>query len=91
MEDKVAVVTDSIACLTNELVQKYRIEIVPIRLLVQGKVYRDALDITPSEAYELFLQDPESFTTSPDTLTPWQRWSYQVRRRTRRHIRQHER
>lgn len=39
--------------------------IVPIRLLVQGKVYRDLVDITPSEAYELFLQDPESFNTSP--------------------------
>lgn len=65
MDNKVAVVTDSIACLTNEQVEQYRIEIVPIRLLVQGKVYRDSLDITPSEAYELFLQDPASFTTSP--------------------------
>jgi len=65
MADNVAVVTDSIACLTNELVEQYRIEIVPIRLLVQGKLYRDSLDITPSKAYELFLQDPESFTTSP--------------------------
>ncbi len=62
---KVAIVTDSIACLTNELVQEYSIGIVPIMLLVQGKIYRDMLDITPSEAYELFLQDPESFNTSP--------------------------
>ncbi len=62
---KVAIVTDSISCLTPELVQKYNIGIVPIRLLVQGKVYRDMVDITPSEAYEMFLQDPESFKTSP--------------------------
>ncbi|MFC1985821.1 DegV family protein [Chloroflexota bacterium] len=61
----VAIVTDSIACLTRELVEQYRIGIVPIRLLVQGKVYRDLVDITPSEAYKLFLQDPESFATSP--------------------------
>ncbi len=65
MANKVAVVTDSIACLTNELVEEYRIGIVPIRLLVQGKVYRDSVDITPSEAYELFLQEPDSFNTSP--------------------------
>jgi DegV family protein with EDD domain len=65
VEPKVAIVTDSIACLTNELVQEYNIGIVPIMLLVQGKIYRDMLDITPSEAYELFLQDPESFNTSP--------------------------
>ena len=62
---RVAVVTDSIACLTKELVERYQIGIVPIRLLVKGKVYRDSVDITPSEAYEFFLQDPDSFNTSP--------------------------
>ncbi|MFC1940605.1 DegV family protein [Chloroflexota bacterium] len=61
----VAIVTDSIACLTKELIEQYKIGIVPIRLLVQGKVYRDMVDMTPSEAYALFLQDPESFDTSP--------------------------
>lgn len=62
---KVAIVTDSIACLTTELVQRYQIGIVPIMLLVQGKVYRDLVDMTPSQAYQLFLQDPDSFNTSP--------------------------
>ncbi len=63
----VAVVTDSIACLNEELLKQYKIRIVPIMLLVQGKVYRDMIDMTPSQAYELFLQDPESFTTSPSS------------------------
>ena len=62
---KVAIVTDSIANLTKELVEHYQIEIVPIRLLFKDKVYRDGVDMTPSEAYELFLQDPESWDTSP--------------------------
>jgi len=65
MANNVAIVTDSISCLTRELIDGYGIEIVPIRLLVQGKVYRDSVDITPSEAYALFLQDPEKFNTSP--------------------------
>ena len=65
MDKQVAVVTDSISCLTKELIEQYKIIIVPIRLLVQGKVYRDSVDITPSEAYEVFLQDPEKFNTSP--------------------------
>jgi len=64
---KVGIVTDSMSCLTNELVQRYNIGIVPIRLLFQGKVYRDSVDITPSEAYEFFLQDPDSFNTSPSS------------------------
>ena len=48
MADKVAVVTDSIACLPSRLVEPYRVGIVPVRLLVQGKPYGDLVDITPS-------------------------------------------
>jgi len=61
---KVAVVTDSIACLTRELVEQYGIEIIPINFYAGGKVYKDWVDVTPAEAYELFLKDPESFKTS---------------------------
>lgn len=61
----VAIVTDSISCLPKELMKQYGIAMVSIRLLVQGKIYRDLVDITPAKAYELFLQDPESFNTSP--------------------------
>ena len=65
MTKKVAIVTDSIANLTKQVVEQYNIGIVPIMLLVKGKLYRDGVDMTPSRAYELFLQDPESFSTSP--------------------------
>ena len=62
---QVAIVTDSIACLTRELVEQYGIVIAPISIYSGDKVYRDWVDITPTEAYELFLKDPESFATSP--------------------------
>ncbi len=65
MIDRVAIVTDSIANLTPEMVKQYEIGIVPIMLLIQDKLYRDGVDITTSEAYKLFLQDPERFNTSP--------------------------
>ena len=61
---KVTIITDSIACLTREMVEQYRIEIIPINFYAGGKLYKDWVDITPSEAYELFLKDPESFKTS---------------------------
>ena len=50
MANNVAVVTDSIANLTEQMVEQYRIGIVPIMLLVQGKLYRDGVDMSPSEA-----------------------------------------
>ena len=61
---KVAIVADSLACLTRELVEQYGITIAPIPISFQGKIYRDWVDITPTEAYELFLKDPGSFKTA---------------------------
>jgi DegV family protein with EDD domain len=64
MMPKVAIVTDSVACLPRELVEQYGIRIAPINFYFGDRVYRDWVDITPSEAYELFLKDPSAFKTS---------------------------
>ena len=61
---KVAVVADSVACLPRELVEQYGIKIVPVNFYFGEKVYKDWVDITPDQAYELFLKDPEAFKTS---------------------------
>jgi DegV family protein with EDD domain len=60
----VAVVTDSIACLTRDLVEQYHVSIIPLNFYAGGRIYKDGVDITPSEAYELFLNDPGTFKTS---------------------------
>ena len=62
--NKVAIVTDSIACLPPEMVRQYQVRILPINLYFGDRVYRDGVDITPAEAYELFLKNPKRFTTS---------------------------
>jgi len=61
---KVVIVTDSLACLTRELVERYGIRIVPLNIHFNGKVYKDWVDITPTEAYELFLKAPGSWGSS---------------------------
>ena len=61
---KVAVITDSIACLTREQAEQYEVEIIPINFFAGGKLWRDWVDITPTEAYKLFLEDPDSFKSS---------------------------
>lgn len=65
MDNKVVVVTDSMANIPKKMAEQYGIGVVPIMLLVQGKLYRDGVDMSPSDAYKMFLQDPESFKTSP--------------------------
>ncbi len=50
---KVTVITDSSSCLPYALVQEYGVVVVPLRLIIDGKVYRDGVDITPNEVYQL--------------------------------------
>jgi DegV family protein with EDD domain len=53
--------------LNRQQVDQYGIEIVPITFYAGGKFYRDWVDISPSEAYKLFLNDPDTFKTSAPT------------------------
>ena len=64
MTNKVAIVTDSLACLTRELVEEYEVGVVPLNIHFDGKVYKDWVDITPSQSYELFLKNPDSWGSS---------------------------
>jgi DegV family protein with EDD domain len=61
---KVAIVTDSTVCLPPDLIAKYDIEIVPMEFIYGGKVYRDGLDISPPEFYELLARADKLPTTS---------------------------
>ena len=69
--DKVAIVADSIACLTTEMMEQYEIRLVAANILFDGQVYREYVDISPSEAYRLLEKDPERFTTSAPSPTDY--------------------
>ena len=51
--DKVAIVTESVACLPKDLAKKYGVLVVPLPVIIGGQVYYDGVDITPGEVYEL--------------------------------------
>jgi len=62
--DKVAIVTDSSACLPRELAERFGISVVPIDLIFEGRVYRNGLDAAPSEFYSLLQRSKKLPTTS---------------------------
>jgi DegV family protein with EDD domain len=62
---QVAILTDSLACLPPETVKQYDIGILPINIRFGDKIYRDSIDLSPTEAYRLFSRDPDLFSTSP--------------------------
>lgn len=51
---KVRIVTDSTNCLPSELIKEYGIRIVPVGMVIDGKPYRDLVDITLDEFQGMF-------------------------------------
>jgi len=64
MADKVALVTDSVACIPKEQAEKYGIEVVPIQLIFGDKTYRDGVDISPAEFYTMLRKTEKLPTTA---------------------------
>ena len=61
---KVAVVTDSVAMLPEQLAKDLGIRVVPIVLNLGERSYRDGIDLTTSEFYQLLRTSEELPTTS---------------------------
>ena len=62
---KVRIVTDTVAQLTEESAQIHRIKVVPAAtIFCDGRIYIDGVDIRPTEAYQLLAQNPSQFRTA---------------------------
>jgi DegV family protein with EDD domain len=68
---KVAIVTDTTACVPQEQVKKYDIEVVPVQLIFGDKTYRDGLDITPTEFYNELRHSKITPSTSSSAPEPY--------------------
>lgn len=61
---KVRIVTDSTADLPQDLVEQYKIEVMPLTVTIDGKSYKDKVNITNDEFYQLMQGAEELPTTS---------------------------
>jgi DegV family protein with EDD domain len=68
---KVAIVTDTTACVPPEYVTGLGIEVVPVQLIIENRTYRDGIDISPTEFYALLRKVKKIPTTSSSSPTPY--------------------
>lgn len=61
---RIGIVVDSTAYFTPEEKSHYQIELVPVNVRFEGKVYRDGVDLTPSQAYQFLEKNPKGWATS---------------------------
>ena len=69
---KVAVITDSTACLPEHLIKQYQISILPLTMIWDGKSYQDGIDLQPEEFYKRLVVSTNLPTTSQVTVTAMQ-------------------
>lgn len=65
---RVTIITDSSAYLPKEIIAQYGIEVVPLTLHWDGKIYRDGIDIQPDEFYTRLSKSETIPTTSQVTV-----------------------
>lgn len=65
---RVVVATDSCANLPGSLIEELGIRVVPIRLNIGNRTYRDGVDLTPAEFYRLLRTSTEVPKTSSPSI-----------------------
>ena len=60
----IKIMSDSTCDLSEEIIEKYKIGIVPLNIIIDGKSYRDRVDISSDEFYKLLEELDEHPTTS---------------------------
>ena len=60
----IALVTDTVCDLPEEIIDEYQINVVPINITIGDNQYLDKLTITPNQFYYIFDKDPSYPTTS---------------------------
>ncbi|MET3729135.1 DegV family protein with EDD domain [Fictibacillus halophilus] len=63
---RIAWITDSTSCITQEEAKELGIHIIPVSVIMENKIYKDGVDITPEEFYTKL----ESVSELPKTSQP---------------------
>ena len=55
--ERIALVTDSSSDLPKEIIEKYNIHTIPLKIIYSDREYDDGVDISPEEVYKKFEQE----------------------------------
>lgn len=66
---KIGIVTDSTCDLPNEILLRYHIASIPLRVILEEKIFRDWRDIQPIELYNKMLAGGAMPQTTPPSIT----------------------
>ena len=59
--ENLKIICDSLSDISKELIDKYDIEVVPLTVILDGKEYKDGIDISNDEFYKIENLDKLEF------------------------------
>ena len=54
---KIALITDSTSDVDKEMIEKYDLKVLPLRIIYKDREYIDRVTITPKEVYDNFVYE----------------------------------
>ena len=69
MKNKIAILVDSGTDVPQELIEKYQMYVIPLKIIYKDKVYTDKVDITPEEIYQRLPQEIPEPLPDGETIT----------------------
>lgn len=69
--EKICIFTDSASDITHELAEKWNIDVVPLRVTVDGRTMREYYDITPEKYWDILMKSqdfPQTAQVSIDSF-----------------------
>jgi DegV family protein with EDD domain len=67
-DNKIAIVTDSVAQVPRSIAEKWNISVIPLYVNLEGKSYRDGVDLDLAELYRRMREEKIIPTTSAPTI-----------------------
>jgi DegV family protein with EDD domain len=68
-KDKIAIITDTACDISDELLEKHSIYMVPLRIVFENAEYKDRVEISPERVYELLEDEiPKSSLPLPQDI-----------------------
>lgn len=55
--NEIKIICDSLSDVSKEYLEKYDIDVVPLTLILDGKEYRDSIDMQPEEFYKILREE----------------------------------
>ena len=81
----IKIICDSLSDVNKEYLEKYDIDVVPLTLILNGKEYKDSIDMQPEEFYKILREENAYPKTSQATYAQFKEVLINIQKREKQY------